>query len=127
MRNEKYKKTIAVDFDGTLAFGKWPECGEPNMRLINFIRKHRNDYTWILWTNREGEHLEAAIKYMQSFGITFDYVNANSYQVKSHFGNDSRKIYANYYIDDKNCTLGRLIREALKERWLGWLSQIRTS
>ena len=48
MRNEKYKKTIAVDFDGTLAFGKWPECGEPNMRLINFIIIIWIDFNWFV-------------------------------------------------------------------------------
>lgn len=27
-------KTIAVDFDGTLCYSKWPELGQPNQALI---------------------------------------------------------------------------------------------
>ena len=29
---------IAVDFDGTLCFSKWPDCGEPNQALINYLK-----------------------------------------------------------------------------------------
>lgn len=35
MRNHK---TIAVDFDGTLSFSRWPKVGEPNTELINFLK-----------------------------------------------------------------------------------------
>ena len=28
---------IAVDFDGTLCFSKWPELGEPNRPLIEYL------------------------------------------------------------------------------------------
>ena len=117
MRTERYKKTIAVDFDGTLVHGKWPACEDPDMRLIRFILKHRNDYIWILWTSRTGEDLEAAVRYMQTFGITFDYVNENSYQAKTYFGGNARKIWATYYIDDKSATLGKIIRDRIRDRF----------
>ena len=29
---------IAVDFDGTLCFSKWPELGEPNQPLIEYLQ-----------------------------------------------------------------------------------------
>ena len=34
---------IAVDFDGTLSFGRWPETGDPNMDLFSkmIATKHR--------------------------------------------------------------------------------------
>ena len=32
-------KIIAVDFDGTISFAKWPELGEPNTDLINLLKK----------------------------------------------------------------------------------------
>ena len=28
---------IAVDFDGTLCYSKWPELGEPNRPLIEYL------------------------------------------------------------------------------------------
>ena len=44
---------FAVDFDGTLSFGQWPEVGEPNKGLIRFLndRKPKGDKL-ILWTCR---------------------------------------------------------------------------
>jgi len=30
---ERNYEIIAVDFDGTLCFSKWPDCGEPNLDL----------------------------------------------------------------------------------------------
>ena len=29
-------QTIAVDFDGTLCYSKWPELGQPNQALIEY-------------------------------------------------------------------------------------------
>ena len=29
-----HNKTIAVDFDGTLCYSRWPGTGEPNIELI---------------------------------------------------------------------------------------------
>lgn len=53
---------IAVDFDGTLCHGNWPDIGEPNIRLINKLLKlQRKGYKIILWTCREGEPLHQAI------------------------------------------------------------------
>ncbi len=54
---------IAVDFDGTLCHGNWPDIGEPNIRLINKLLKlQRKGYKIILWTCREGEPLHQAIE-----------------------------------------------------------------
>lgn len=40
---------IAVDFDGTLCENKYPEIGEPNMELIDFLMNCQlngdNDYS----------------------------------------------------------------------------------
>lgn len=35
---ERNYQIIAVDFDGTLCFSKWPDCGEPNQALINYLK-----------------------------------------------------------------------------------------
>lgn len=99
------KKIIAVDFDGTLVFNNYPTISNPNLDLIGFIKDNRDRYIWILWTCRNGTQLKNALDYMQlKFGITFDYVNANATEKIDEWG-DTRKIYADYYIDDKNCKL----------------------
>ena len=46
-------KTIAVDFDGTLCYSKWPELGQPNQALIEYLQEwKRNGNKLILWTCR---------------------------------------------------------------------------
>lgn len=54
---------IAVDFDGVLSSaGKWPEVGEPNEALMNWLSDLRTGgHKVILWTCRVGEALESAV------------------------------------------------------------------
>ena len=55
---------IAVDFDGTLCYSKWPDLGEPNQPLIDYLRSQRaSGNKLILWTCRAGEALERAISW----------------------------------------------------------------
>lgn len=106
------KKIVAVDFDGTLVHNKYPFCENPNMKLINFIKEHRNDYIWILWTCRHDEQLNMAVRYMkEEHQIVFDFVNQNAFWLIDEYG-DTRKIFADYYIDDKNISIDRLERDA---------------
>ncbi len=115
-----YKEVIAVDFDGTLLFNKYPSLDNPNMKLINYIKKHRDEYIWVLWTCRTDALLQEAIEYMRSFGIEFDYINENRPEAIELSNDDSRKIWANYYIDDKNTTLAGLKWTRAKGRLRKW-------
>ena len=46
---------IAVDFDGTLCKNCWPDIGEPNHKLIDYLMEcYFNGAKLILWTCREG-------------------------------------------------------------------------
>lgn len=96
-------KIIAVDFDGTLCENKWPEIGAPNETLINYLKEEqRNGSKVILWTCRAGKILENAINWSKEHGIIFDAINENLPEVLDWMGGDSRKIYADVYIDDRN-------------------------
>ena len=56
-------QTIAVDFDGTLCYSKWPDCGQPNQPLITYLQEwRRNGNKLILWTCRAGEALSKAVE-----------------------------------------------------------------
>ena len=104
------KKIIAVDFDGTLVHNRYPFCENPDLELIQFIIQHKNDYVWILWTCRHSDQLDMAIQYLwNEHGLRFDFVNSNPPWLIDEFG-DTRKVYADYYIDDSNTTLERLIK-----------------
>lgn len=93
----------AVDFDGTLCYSNWPELGEPNLKLINFLKeKKEQGDKLILWTMREGETLDKAVDWCSSYGLTFDTINDNLEERNLIFNCNPRKVYADYYIDDHN-------------------------
>lgn len=102
---------IAVDFDGTLCEDKWPEIGEANEELITYLKERKKAGTkLILWTCRVGTVLKNAVKWAAEKGLVFDAVNENLPEVLEWMGGDSRKIFANEYIDDRNfCDFGGLI------------------
>lgn len=100
--------TIAVDFDGTLALTKFPKILGPNNRVLDFCKRLKaSGHTLILYTCRSGESLDAAVEWCKEQGLTFDYVNENVPEKVAIFG-DSRKIYADIYLDDRNWELSRL-------------------
>lgn len=93
---------IAVDFDGTLCFNAWPEIGPPRQGVIDYIiRQQKDGAKIILWTNRKGERLEAAVRWCADHGITLDAVNENLPEIVERFGGDTRKVFANIYLDDR--------------------------
>lgn len=97
------KPIIAVDFDGTLCEDRYPNIGPPHFPLIELLKKYREGYTLILWTCRQGKQLHDAIWWSGEQGIQFDYVNENTEEVLNAFdGIDTRKIFADLYIDDKS-------------------------
>ena len=103
--NKVYRdyKVFAVDFDGTLCKSIWPEIGEPNLTLIEWIKeKRREGNKIILWTCREGKLLDEALAWCKDKGLEFDAVNDNTPELIKLFGNNPRKVSADYFIDDKN-------------------------
>lgn len=102
--NMDYPEVYAVDFDGTLNLsGKYPELGKPNTGLFEILTKQRaaGDKV-ILWTCREGQLLDDAVEYCRKYGLEFDAVNDNIQENKDRWGNNTRKVFADFYIDDRN-------------------------
>lgn len=96
------RKVIAVDFDGTLSFGEWPNIGPANTELIDFLKeRQQNGDKLILWTCREGEALNEAVKWCEREGLVFDAVNDNIPEMIERYGTNSRKVSCDYYIDDR--------------------------
>ena len=55
---------IAVDFDGTLSMGPYPEIGNPKPYAVEMMNKLKDDGHYIiLWTCRRGERLEDALNW----------------------------------------------------------------
>lgn len=96
------KRAIAVDFDGTLCENAWPKIGEPNTALIDqLIEEQKNGAVIILWTCRARRMLKDAVSWAEKQGLVFDYVNRNVPERIRAFKNDSRKISADVYVDDR--------------------------
>ena len=104
----------AVDFDKTLTIGSYefPDTGRPNIGLFHFlIEKQRSGHSIILWTCRAGHDLDVAVAYCRNMGLEFDAVNDNLPEIVELYGNNSRKITCDLYIDDKSVfidSMGRL-------------------
>lgn len=93
---------IAIDFDGTIVEHRYPFIGK--IRPFAFetlealqVKGHR----LILWSHRSGKKLDEAVKFCSHHGIEFYAVNKN-YPEEIWNDNDSRKILADIYIDDRN-------------------------
>ncbi len=96
---------FAVDFDGTLSLGEWPEVGPANDNLIDYLKdRQRSGDKLILWTCRAGEALDNAVSFCTDNGLMFDAINDNLPEVTQKYGNNSRKISCDFYIDDRAVT-----------------------
>ena len=95
---------IAVDFDGTLFVGaEYPLIGTPNYALIQFLKERKEEGDKIiLWTCRSGHYLKTAVKNANQHGLYFDAINENIPENIEEYGNNCRKVYADFYIDDHN-------------------------
>lgn len=104
----KWRKIIAVDFDGCLCDSKWPDIGEPHNEVIReLIREQANGTKLILWTCREGQLLQAAIMWCLNRGLKFDAVNDNLPEMQELYGNNSRKVSATEYWDDRSVVVSK--------------------
>lgn len=93
---------IAVDFDGTLVEDKFPEIGEPRYEVWHDLQNAvENGAKIILWTSRDHERLKEAVEFCVERGLHFDAINSNLDECQVLFNNDTRKVYANEYWDDK--------------------------
>ena len=98
---------IAVDFDGILCENDFPNIGKPNYYIISLVRQLIDrGHEVILWTTRNGEELTAAVDWCADYGLHFCNVNgpapSNEKEYKEKYPTQSRKIYADIYVDDHN-------------------------
>jgi len=101
-------KIAAVDFDGTLAIVKnYRGTGVANRLVMDRVKRlQKEGWKLILWTCRDDENedmeLTSAVLFCAKHGLFFDAVNENIKEVQDLMEGDTRKIYANVYIDDKS-------------------------
>jgi hypothetical protein len=100
--SEKKARIIAVDFDGTLCEDEYPGIGAPNVPLLALLKDEAiNGAKIILWTCRTGELLEQAAEWARRRGVPLAAVNENLPESMERFGGDTRKVFADVYVDDR--------------------------
>ena len=96
-------KIIAIDFDGTIVEDKYPEIGKPMIFAFETMRKLQSKgFRLILWTYRHGKRLDEAVQFCYKNGIEFYAVNSSFEGEIFDKETQSRKINADYFIDDRN-------------------------
>jgi len=112
--------TIAVDFDGTIVEDEYPKIGKPIIFAFETLKKLQEEgHRLILWTYRNGRTLEDAVIFCKENGITFYAVN-KSFPEEKYETKYSRKINADYFIDDRNIgglvQWGKIYQELIGEK-----------
>lgn len=110
---------VAIDFDGILCENVFPEIGAPHYEVISVVRQLLDlGVEVILWTSRADEELTKAVAWCADYGLKFTAINANApsnlQQYSSKYPNGTRKVYADYYIDDHNIEYRVKTREGYK-------------
>ena len=96
---------IAVDFDGTIVEHRYPEIGRERPFAIETLKMLIADHhRLILWSVREGQLLEDAVKWCKDRGVEFYAVNKDYPEEKGTENNNhfSRKLKVDLFIDDRN-------------------------
>jgi ribonucleotide monophosphatase NagD (HAD superfamily) len=98
----KYKR-IACDFDGTIAYDAFPEVGgfKPHAeRVLKKIKEYGGQI--IIWTCRTSYQAELVKEMLQKAGVKYDAFNDNLKESLDIFPDNSRKVFADIYIDDRS-------------------------
>ena len=119
-RTDYHKAILSIDFDGTICTHTYPECGtliDGAKEVINKL--YDEGFGIIIWTCRMDKPAESAKQFLLDNGVKYHKFNEHMDYLIEHYGNNTRKIFADIYIDDKN--LGGLpswdeIYKILKEK-----------
>lgn len=127
------KKVICIDFDNTVCLDEWPYIGPVIPEAISVLKElQRNGHKLILFTQRSDTYpicckelmeyskdkrisftvdiLSDAIQVFRDNGIQLDDTNQND-DWEFLTGDHSRKVFADYFIDDHNVGMKYIIVE----------------
>ena len=105
-------KSVALDFDGTVAFTTpetYPYVNAINFKAIEVMKKYKQaGGKIILFTCRTDTDLDIAIECLREYGLEVDAVNKDlketvkAWLEKQPESSISPKVYVDVYIDDKS-------------------------
>lgn len=115
-------KVIAIDFDGTIVEDDFPRIGKLKnnaKEVLNFL--YENNIV-IIWTCRTGKFKDKAISFLKENNIKYHFFNENINN--KIYSEDSRKINADIFIDDKNIFMTSIDWLKIKEYFLNTIEEI---
>lgn len=108
------KAIVAVDFDLTIVNSTYPTIHSlKDGARESLIKLKQAGCYLIIWTCRYGEPCTDAINYLIENNVPFDRVNDNLPILCEAFNNNTRKIAADFYIDDKDWQIHSDLTESL--------------
>lgn len=114
---------LALDFDETISITDWPTIVGLRKGAKKYINKlFDRGYYIIVWTCRHGRNEDEAYNFLKSQGIKFHAINEQHPALIKAFNNNTRKISADIYVDDKSLWLFGIPNWF----WLYWLIRLRS-
>lgn len=93
---------LGIDFDGTIVEENFPEIGAIKPKTVQLMKDAgEKGHLVIVWTARSGSALNEAIQFLFKNEIPFDYINENPEDPYAIRGEQGRKIFCDYYLDDR--------------------------
>lgn len=96
-------KIIAIDFDGTIVEDRFPAIGQMMPGAKEAINElFHMGYEIIIWTSRTHIRMLEAVEFLAKNGVKYHRINESSpANLRMYNNKDSRKIFADMYIDDR--------------------------
>lgn len=104
---QRRQLVLAIDYDQTLDCTPWPGVGliTPAAKVVMRLLAEEG-HKLIIWTCRSERALEDALANLRRQDVPYDYANQNCPEIIAEWGgSDSRKIFADLYLDDRAALL----------------------
>ncbi len=111
---------IAIDFDDTIVKSDFPDIIglQPDADVV-IKALYQAGKQIMIWTCREGNELEQAKQFLAQAEIPYHYINENHPDLMTMYGNNSRKLGADVYIDDKGHTTEKIVWADIFKQFIG--------
>jgi hypothetical protein len=98
----KKRLVLGVDFDGTIVEEAFPNIGEIKQITVELMKEAMEaGHLVVVWTARSGQAEQQAKDFLIENDIPHHYVNENPEDPYAIRGEQGRKIFCDYYLDDR--------------------------
>lgn len=98
----KKRLVLGVDFDGTIVEEAFPNIGAIKPKTVQLMQEaFDKGHLVIVWTARSGIAVTEAAAFLKINNIPYHYMNENPEDPWAVRGEQGRKIFCDYYLDDR--------------------------